>query len=181
MDRQTFAPGHRQLDKPFGGLSIILIGDFAQLPPVGDSPLYSNSPKSSLQIHGHTMYQLFTTVVILSESLQQAGSVPDAVAFRSLLLGLRNGTVNESDWGFYLIGLHRTLQTTVILPIPSGCITTKQMWPSTTLKNRSLRTPIAIISAIHLVITTSSPDDAGGLHPVLLLATHARVMLTANI
>ena len=106
MDRQTFAPGHRQLDKPFGGLSIILIGDFAQLPPVGDSPLYSNSPKSSLQIHGHTMYQLFTTVVILSESLQQAGSVPDAVAFRSLLLGLRNGTVNESDWSFYLIGLH---------------------------------------------------------------------------
>ena len=29
------------LDIPFGGISIILIGDFAQLPPVGDRPLFA--------------------------------------------------------------------------------------------------------------------------------------------
>ena len=27
-------------DKPFGGISIILVGDIAQLPPVGDKVLY---------------------------------------------------------------------------------------------------------------------------------------------
>lgn len=52
-----------QLDKPFGNLSVILIGDFAQLPPVGDMPLYSPTPLSDLGTHGYAMYKLFTTVV----------------------------------------------------------------------------------------------------------------------
>ena len=33
------ATGHQ--DKPFGGLSIILVGDLGQLPQVGDRPLYA--------------------------------------------------------------------------------------------------------------------------------------------
>ena len=173
-----------QLDTHFGGLSIILFGDFAQLPPVGDSPLYSNSPKGSLQIHGHTMYQLFTTVVILSESLRQAGSAPDAVIFRSLLLRLRNGTVNESDWKLLLdrapqnVANHSDFTNAIRLHYDKASVAEYNLE-----KLHSLNTPIAKITAIHSDITASSasPDDAGGLHPVLLLATHARVMLTANI
>ncbi len=50
-------------------------------------------------------------------------------------------------------------------------------------KLHSLQTPVARINAIHSDSTASSanPDDAGGLHPVVFLATQARVMLTANI
>ena len=39
-----------------------LVHDFAQLPPVGDWPLFAPEGASS---HGYTMYQLFTKVVIL--------------------------------------------------------------------------------------------------------------------
>ena len=91
-----------KLDTPLGGLTLIPFGDFAQLPPVGDSPLHSNSPKGSLQVHGHTIYQLFTTIIILEQSVWQAGFDHEAVAFRSLLLRLRDGTINERDWQMLL-------------------------------------------------------------------------------
>ncbi len=44
-----------QLDVPLVSVSVILYGDFAQLPPVCDSPLYSNAPAGSLAEHGHTI------------------------------------------------------------------------------------------------------------------------------
>lgn len=75
--------------------------------------MYSGSPKGNLQVHGHTIYQLFTTVVILGQNVRQAGSDPDAVQIDS-------------------------------------------------------------------AASSASPEDAGGLHPVLL-AAQSRVMLTANI
>jgi len=51
-------------------------------------------------------------------------------------------------------------------------------------KLRGLQTPVARINAIHSESAASSanPDDGGGLHPIVFFfATHARIMLTANI
>ena len=55
------------LDIPFGGISVNLIGDFAQLPPVGDRPLFEPEGEGS---HGHTMYNIFTDVVILDQIIR---------------------------------------------------------------------------------------------------------------
>ena len=70
------------LDKPLGG---ILFGDFAQLPPVGDLPLYAPPSKNALSIHGYTIYRTFFTI-ILDQVLRQAGTDPSVCSFRELLL-----------------------------------------------------------------------------------------------
>ena len=36
---------------PFGGMSIILVGDIAQLPPVTDQVLYHTKPNCDLALH----------------------------------------------------------------------------------------------------------------------------------
>lgn len=50
-------------DQLFGGMSIILVGDPAQLPPVADKPLYHSKPSSTLQEQGHLAYFMFTLLL----------------------------------------------------------------------------------------------------------------------
>ena len=83
------------LDIPFGGISVILIGNFAQLPSVCDHPLFAPEGAGS---HGHTMYNLFTNVVILHQVVRQNGMSKESKQFREILLRLHNGQSTENDW-----------------------------------------------------------------------------------
>ena len=46
-------------DKLFGGKSVILIGDPAQLPPVADKPLYHSNPSNAIAEQGFLAYNIF--------------------------------------------------------------------------------------------------------------------------
>ena len=77
-----------KLNSPLGGISVIIIGDFRQLSPVGDRPIYAEMLGSVLGDHGHSIYTLFTAVVQLTDIVHQSGANPEASSFRQLLLNL---------------------------------------------------------------------------------------------
>ena len=88
---------------------MILLGDFGQLPPVGDQALYVSGNGSIISDHGHSLYRLFNTV-ILDDVMQQAGSNPEAIVFINLLLRMRDGKVTE-EIGILSLNIHPVMLT----------------------------------------------------------------------
>ena len=80
----------------FGGKSIILIGDPAQLPPVGDKPLYHAKPSNPNAEQGCYTYMMFNNVVTLTVNQRVKGSDPEQIVFRDLLLRLRSAETSET-------------------------------------------------------------------------------------
>jgi len=90
----------------FGGVNVILAGDFAQLPPIGDTRLYKDINTSSLaaaatnraqgKVLGRLLWLSFETVVILHEAMRQSGS--ENTPFVNLLQRLRDGVCDDSDY-----------------------------------------------------------------------------------
>ncbi|KAF9524529.1 hypothetical protein CPB83DRAFT_861071 [Crepidotus variabilis] len=77
----------------FGGLHVILTGDFHQFPPIAGEALYSRKEGTKeTKILGGNIYQQFDTVVILEEQ----NRVTDQ-GWTSLLSRLRVGECTQAD------------------------------------------------------------------------------------
>lgn len=95
-------------DQSFGGLGVILAGDFAQLPPAGprNYPLYSssvgllsngNSAEQQENAIGKSLWHTFTTVVMLEMNMRQQGMSNEDVAFRLALKNMRYKSCTKND------------------------------------------------------------------------------------
>lgn len=77
----------RRMDKPFGGLTVILVGDFFQLPPV------SRGDNATFAYTGKTWRELNPIVCYLTEQYRQ-----DDSAFTGILSAIRSGNVEEQHF-----------------------------------------------------------------------------------
>jgi hypothetical protein len=90
---------------PFGGINLIVAGDFAQLPPVGESRLTASidtsqtrqtSKRGQENVFGKLLWLSINKVVILKQSMRQTG--PENVLFVDLLSRLREGRCTNEDY-----------------------------------------------------------------------------------
>ena len=174
--------GH--LDQCFGGKSLILIGDPAQLPPVGDKPLYHSQPTSDIGEQGYFMYHQFETVVRLQTNHRVLGSDPEQQNFRQLLDRLRTADSTTEDWQLLL-----TRQPSSVENIDDFEDAVRLFFKNEDVNNHnnkrllSLNKPIAQINAHHSSATARNldADEFSGLEPIIFIAKGATVMLTMNI
>ena len=179
--RQCFPSRSEQL---LGGCSCLLFGDFGQLPPVMDLPLYTTAPRTALSDLGCSAYQLFHHAVVLTQVMRQSGQHPSQVLFRKMLLRLRDGQVTQDDWKHFMTRTPAQVQD--LSPFASAVHlfpTTEAVVEHNVAKLRACGQPIATIKAVHTgpQASKASSDDASGLEAIICLAVGARVMLSANL
>jgi hypothetical protein len=98
LDRRCRQIFPHRADDVFGGLNIILFGDFFQLPPVGSKPLLSDSNRTVDEIQGRRAYCSFDKTVELDVIMRQQGDSKEQQDFRGALQGLRSSCVTREHW-----------------------------------------------------------------------------------
>ena len=179
--RQAFP--HRA-QEVLGGCSCLLVGDFGQLSPVMDQPLYTCQSKTATSDLGRATYLTFRSAVNLTQVMRQNGDNSSQVRFRELLLHLRDGTVTVADWELLMTRCLSRISAADNFRDALHLYPTVQAVAEYNLaKLQSCGQPVAIIKAVHSGPSAekASSDDASGLEPTISIAHGARVMLNSNL
>jgi len=78
------------IDKPFGGLVVVMFSDPSQLPPVDGNSLWIDICKEE-DLCGYSLYQLFSDVICLEENNRLDKNDPNVLLFQEFLTRLPNG------------------------------------------------------------------------------------------
>ena len=186
------ATGKRNL--PFGGISIILMGDFSQVIPVKDTALYIVHEEGSKDIrnpqknHGHHLFETYfmKNTIILDQIMRQGKGQEK---FKELLEKIRNGNLTKDDWEYLRekCELGRNFSPEERKEIKSKaikvCALVKDLKQHNIERIKALGKPIAAIKAYHFNGPGASVPlrEAGNLPQDMLLAVGCRIVLTRNL
>ena len=189
VDRRLQQTYPANVTEIFGGMPALIFGDFAQLPPVGDTPLYSDKSSSAhttLSQEGRMVFEHFTQSVTLDTVYRQAGSDHDQVAFRDALMRLRTYSTTQADYDLLetrfwdvLTPAERHKFEDVIHLLP----TREAVLEFNCRHLANTGQPVICCKAKHnqTEAKKASDDEADGLMKEVLLAEGAKVMLTRNL
>ncbi|KAM4061960.1 PIF1-like helicase [Hirsutella rhossiliensis] len=169
----------------FGGVSVLLVGDFFQLPPVRQKPLYSTSTNlSSLERRGQVAYRLFDRTVFLTTVQRQAGD--DQAQFRQALQELREVKLSIPSWNL----LSSRVQARLTQSEVDSFRTALRVYSTKARVNEYSHEHMVHLNAPAIQVEANNQgkgagqapsDNAGNLSNKFPVAKGARVMLTINL
>lgn len=167
-------------DIPFGGVSILAVGDLLQLPPVGDSPVFA-SPKNAMHRLSMSLWEKHFQYIELNEVQIQRGDP----LFTDILNRVRLG--NQTTEDISVLSSRITQQ-------PLDCLhifpTNQQVHDFNDQKLLQISDTATITIHSHDQLSVQGkrklhiPENrhlTGGLHSVLRLAVGARVSIVKNL
>ena len=170
--------------EPFGGISILAVGDLLQLPAVAQKPIFATPSDEMSAIYG-SIWQTHFKIIELTEIQRQKNDS----RFASLLNRVRIGGQSDED-----IAL---LNTRVVLPTADNFPTTathifaynKDVSEHNATMLQTLPGPLYTFTAkdskrdeqTKRVDVSAFADNAGGLFKTLVLGVGARVIITKNM
>ena len=170
----------------------MLVGDFGQLPPVGDRPLFctkwdeQTSPRKALQNAGRLAYMAISESISLDVVMRQDGRDEETERFKETLARLRSGTPTRTDFD-----LLRTRFWTELSPAEQrdfdDCQTLSTVRESVALTNKTALVESAR-PVMRIPARNSGPgsekaneQQTEGLASNLYLMNGAKVMITRNL
>jgi ATP-dependent DNA helicase PIF1 len=103
IDQRLRQASLSHFDTVFGGKSVLLCGDFAQLLPVLDLLLFSTIHSETVEIiAAQSAYVAFKRTVVLDQVMRQQGEDLTALQFKEVLKQLRDGPISEPSWRLLL-------------------------------------------------------------------------------